>query len=184
MYGSSLRIETRRPRALNRRPTLAAVMPLPNEEVTPPVTKTYFAIGLRPPGVFRMLAIRPGACTTYWRRRSRGGRCAPPIGPMLEAKRRNYGSAGAVGRDRLEPPREAVAGAVADVDENDLRAVGRPVAVERFLVPTTDVLARTGQAMVVGQIDEVRPIGIGKHHVLDVARRSRARPEDKPRSIR
>src|SRR4026208_2023898 len=27
------------------RPTLAAVMPLPNEEVTPPVTKTYFAMG-------------------------------------------------------------------------------------------------------------------------------------------
>src|SRR5262245_53797562 len=45
MYGSSLRIETRRPRALNSRPMLAAVMPLPNEEVTPPVTKTYFATG-------------------------------------------------------------------------------------------------------------------------------------------
>ena len=28
------------------------------------------------------------------------------------------------------------------------------------------------------------PIGVGKHHVLDVSRRSRARPEDKPRSIR
>src|SRR3954451_4580461 len=45
MYGSSLRIDTRRPRALSRRPTLAAVMPLPREEVTPPVTKTYFAMG-------------------------------------------------------------------------------------------------------------------------------------------
>src|SRR5215203_1234421 len=45
MYGSSLRIETLRPRALNRRPALAAVMPLPREEVTPPVTKTYFAMG-------------------------------------------------------------------------------------------------------------------------------------------
>src|SRR6188472_2853837 len=45
MYGSSLRIETFRPRALNRRPALAAVMPLPREEVTPPVTKTYFAMG-------------------------------------------------------------------------------------------------------------------------------------------
>src|SRR5262245_5201028 len=45
MYGSSLRIETWRPRALRSRPTLAAVMPLPREEVTPPVTKTYFAMG-------------------------------------------------------------------------------------------------------------------------------------------
>jgi hypothetical protein len=30
----------------------AAVMPLPSEEVTPPVTKTYFAIELVPPGFF------------------------------------------------------------------------------------------------------------------------------------
>src|SRR5664280_2998650 len=44
MYGSSLRTDTARPRALRSRPTLAAVMPLPREEVTPPVTKTYFAI--------------------------------------------------------------------------------------------------------------------------------------------
>src|SRR5688500_13569749 len=44
MYGSSLRIETCRPRLLSSRPIDAAVMPLPSEEVTPPVTKTYFAI--------------------------------------------------------------------------------------------------------------------------------------------
>ena len=55
MYGSSLRMETLRPRALSRRPMLAAVMPLPSEEVTPPVTKTYFAMGRGPPGVFPML---------------------------------------------------------------------------------------------------------------------------------
>ena len=30
---------------MRSRPTLAAVMPLPSEEVTPPVTKTYFAMG-------------------------------------------------------------------------------------------------------------------------------------------
>jgi hypothetical protein len=45
MYGSSLRMETLRPRDLRIRPMLAAVIPLPSEEVTPPVTKTYFAIG-------------------------------------------------------------------------------------------------------------------------------------------
>src|SRR3954447_25850890 len=37
-------METERPRLLSRRPTLAAVMPLPREEVTPPVTKMNFAI--------------------------------------------------------------------------------------------------------------------------------------------
>jgi hypothetical protein len=55
MYGSSLRMETERPRALRIRPMLAAVIPFPSEEVTPPVTKTYFDIGRAPPGVFRML---------------------------------------------------------------------------------------------------------------------------------
>src|SRR5687767_13664809 len=43
---------TRSPRALRRRPMLAAVMPLPSEEVTPPVTKTYFDTGQGPPGGF------------------------------------------------------------------------------------------------------------------------------------
>src|SRR5260221_13152332 len=52
MYGSSLRIETWRPRALRSRPILAAVMPLPREEVTPPVKKTYFAMGQVLRGVF------------------------------------------------------------------------------------------------------------------------------------
>src|SRR6187399_119439 len=33
------------PRAFRMRPMLAAVMPLPRELVTPPVTKTYFGIG-------------------------------------------------------------------------------------------------------------------------------------------
>src|SRR5450755_4302281 len=45
IYGSSLMMETERPRLLGSRPTLAAVMPVPSEEVTPPVTKTYFAMG-------------------------------------------------------------------------------------------------------------------------------------------
>src|SRR4051794_25817291 len=63
MYGSSLRIETLRPRALSRRPMLAAVMPLPREEVTPPVTKTYFAMGRILRGFFQCYRIR-GAGTT------------------------------------------------------------------------------------------------------------------------
>src|SRR4029079_17337702 len=53
MYGSSLRMETERPRLLSGRPMLAAVMPLPSDDVTPPVTKTYFATGLVLRGFFR-----------------------------------------------------------------------------------------------------------------------------------
>ena len=34
-------METRSPRALSSRPNDAAVMPLPNELTTPPVTKMY-----------------------------------------------------------------------------------------------------------------------------------------------
>jgi hypothetical protein len=45
-------METRRSRALRMRPMLAAVMPFPSEEVTPPVTKTYFAMGLFLRGFF------------------------------------------------------------------------------------------------------------------------------------
>src|SRR5215203_2044901 len=61
MYGSSLRIETLRPRALSRRPALAAVMPLPREEVTPPVTKTYLAMGRVLRGFFQCYRIEgPG----------------------------------------------------------------------------------------------------------------------------
>src|SRR5438093_1635255 len=40
-------METGMPRALRMRPIDAAVMPLPSELVTPPVTKTYFGIGLK-----------------------------------------------------------------------------------------------------------------------------------------
>src|ERR1039457_5553289 len=55
MYGSSLSMETEIPRATSKRPMLAAVMPFPREEVTPPVTKTYFTMAfmigeLRPQG--------------------------------------------------------------------------------------------------------------------------------------
>ena len=54
-------METRRPAGLEEPAELAAVMPLPSEEVTPPVTKTYFAMGLGPPGVFLMLSERAPA---------------------------------------------------------------------------------------------------------------------------
>src|SRR4051812_4037869 len=43
-YGSSFCSETVRRRAFRMFPIDAAVMPLPREETTPPVTKTYFDI--------------------------------------------------------------------------------------------------------------------------------------------
>ena len=53
-------METERPRLLSSRPMLAAVMPLPTDDVTPPVTKTYFANGpMCAPGVCQMLAQVP-----------------------------------------------------------------------------------------------------------------------------
>src|SRR5690242_509715 len=45
MYGSSFCMVTRRPRALRRRPSEEAVMPLPRELATPPVTKMCFVTG-------------------------------------------------------------------------------------------------------------------------------------------
>ena len=54
-------METERPRLLSSRPMDAAVMPLPSDDVTPPVTKTYFATGSGPPGVFPMLPETPFA---------------------------------------------------------------------------------------------------------------------------
>jgi hypothetical protein len=41
MYGSSFWMVTVNPRACNNFARLALMMPLPNEEVTPPVTKMY-----------------------------------------------------------------------------------------------------------------------------------------------
>ena len=41
MYGSSLHMVTRRPRHLSRRPSDEAVRPLPSDDDTPPVKKTY-----------------------------------------------------------------------------------------------------------------------------------------------
>src|SRR5512132_1161333 len=74
MYGSSLMIETERPRLFNSRPMLAAVMPLPSEEVTPPVTKTYFAIGSGPPGFFECYSKDPPARSPGARSGGRRGR--------------------------------------------------------------------------------------------------------------
>src|SRR5678809_591204 len=51
MYGSSLMLVTRMLRDSRIAAREAAAMPFPNEETTPPVTKTYFAIYLRRVGM-------------------------------------------------------------------------------------------------------------------------------------
>src|ERR1700716_1434781 len=53
-YGSSFWSETDRPRLLRMLPIEAAVIPLPSEDTTPPVTKTYFD-NVDPPAVFPIL---------------------------------------------------------------------------------------------------------------------------------
>jgi hypothetical protein len=51
MYGSNFWTWTFSPRALSSRPSEAAVIPLPRDETTPPVTKTYFvAVRIAPRG--------------------------------------------------------------------------------------------------------------------------------------
>src|SRR5450759_1058877 len=80
-------METARPRALRIRPMLAAVMPLPREEVTPPVTKTYFAMDRILRGFFRCYRkMAFGATTTAAAsgprqpRRGPGEGAAQPVG--------------------------------------------------------------------------------------------------------
>ena len=46
MYGSNFCIVTLYPLALSSFPKEAAIIPFPNEEVTPPVTKIYFVENL------------------------------------------------------------------------------------------------------------------------------------------
>src|SRR3954453_22116037 len=89
LYGSNFWTETLRPRAFSSRPSEAAVMPLPSEETTPPVTKTYF--------VGRALMSTPLACRRdpftawYGRRRTaasqRRGRLAEVVQPCERAAR-------------------------------------------------------------------------------------------------
>src|SRR5262245_13780334 len=57
MYGSNFCTCTFSPRAFSRRPSEAAVMPLPRDETTPPVTKTYFG---------GRAATSPGATRSSW----------------------------------------------------------------------------------------------------------------------
>src|SRR5674536_99495 len=81
MYGSNFWLATLRPRALSRRPTEAAVMPLPSPETTPPVTKICLAISLIPSWRLSSPTARdggrdpPGARPPGDARRARRRRC-------------------------------------------------------------------------------------------------------------
>src|SRR5581483_5721435 len=67
MYGSNFWTCTFRPRAFSRRPSEAAVIPLPSDETTPPVTKTYF-VGAPAPA-----PAKPARSLTARLRRAYGG---------------------------------------------------------------------------------------------------------------
>src|SRR6187200_1481596 len=87
MYGSSLRMLTGTPRALRMRPMLAAVMPLPSELVTPPVTNTYLGIG-------EVLRVRLGVAEGATREQKRRGVCSG---------RNHSASSHRIGMDRAAP---------------------------------------------------------------------------------
>src|SRR5947209_5520449 len=76
-YGSNFCTCTLRPRALSSRPSEAAVMPLPSDETTPPVTKTYLALIPLPERC-------AGACPCPDPRNSSlAGSLSPPPTPIL-----------------------------------------------------------------------------------------------------
>src|SRR6478752_804722 len=86
MYGSSFIIVTRRPRASRIAASDAAVIPLPSEDTTPPVTKIR--------GVTGLLGVMAAAArwkAPFYRSRRRGA-AAPP-------GRRGRGDAGGAIRD-------------------------------------------------------------------------------------
>jgi hypothetical protein len=69
-YGSNFWTSTFRPRAFSSRPSDAAVIPLPSDETTPPVTKTYFvavisaSASAKPPPPLLRLRRAYGSCLT------------------------------------------------------------------------------------------------------------------------
>src|SRR6195256_261985 len=109
-------METCRPRALRSRPMLAAVMPFPREEVTPPVTKTYFAIGQASGGFSNAIGKHaPGRIGTAGRsgleRRLAvigDGRIGRPDGHTLACPGGGRGSRGSRGEQRVQAGSEGI----------------------------------------------------------------------------
>src|SRR4051812_4982490 len=98
MYGSNFWTWTFNPRAFSRRPSEAAVMPLPREETTPPVTKTYLATGCQVSGS----GGRYESHETV-RRLDEVVEALQRLFGQAPAAARRAGDAGAVGADRLQP---------------------------------------------------------------------------------
>src|SRR2546421_12452967 len=92
---------TRRPRALSRRPRLAAVSPLPRLDTTPPVTKMCLVTG--PPGLAPTDALRWGirGCLT---------REGEPVGPGTSGYHRSPGQPWMLGRPPPQGPRHGGTG--------------------------------------------------------------------------
>src|SRR5581483_10563369 len=105
MYGSNFCTCTLRPRAFSSRPSDAAVIPLPRDETTPPVTKTNFAT-YTPISVERPTGHHPSSALTARDRRDLAGRgglnevVEPFDGEVRLAATRRYGDTRAVGCSR------------------------------------------------------------------------------------
>src|SRR5260370_2239132 len=81
-YGSSFWSETLRWRAFRMFPSDAAVIPLPSEETTPPVTKTYFDIGDLQGGFSNLTGSEP--------RPNISCRRSYPLGSALGSRRTSF----------------------------------------------------------------------------------------------
>src|SRR5215475_302447 len=90
-YGSNFWSWTRSPRALSRRPSEAATIPLPRADTTPPVTKTYF--GARALTGFQGSSVS-GGCLL----RLRIGRLADEVGELCQRLRREVAADAAEAR--------------------------------------------------------------------------------------
>src|SRR5436190_4452338 len=181
MYGSSLRMETRRPRALRIRPTLAAVMPLPREEVTPPVTKTYFAMDQVLRGGFsnatgwslgRRIAPRKWLAISSAGRWPRSGRripqaLAPYLGPAEEWAPPRPGQTRRVGGPRAERLRQPLLD-LAELGPAAERPTRLDTDADEAALGPDDVAVTGGVAVALSVPDEDdRPLGglVGKHAI-------------------
>ena len=100
-YGSNFCTCTLRPRAFSSRPSEAAVMPLPSDETTPPVTKTYF---VRHAGASRESRLHPPRRVGPRTSERASDQVVEPASAMARRL-----STGDLGRSRERPGRDGAA---------------------------------------------------------------------------
>src|SRR4051794_13633606 len=115
---------------------------------------------------FLSTEMPPGSLLS--RRSSRDRRGGTPVGLMLLTLGQPP-TTRAVRVHHLEAAVEPGVRRELVVDEDDRRAVRGPRRVERLRVVEGGVVADPGDAVVLGQVPDVRAIGVRDHHVADVA---------------